>query len=248
MSALEKCEAYWELISASLDGALTPEEQAQLDAHLSECPDCRAMWEQLSGLEPELMELETPSADFADRVMAEVGRTEQEIPFTNLPQNRKAGRESLKQVKQWWKTIGVAAACCLFLLGGGWFVTHMWRAGSSSAPAQNETATYSAAATADAEEDASDAVTLPDESEQQAVVVPELKLDGQAYVQRNVASELPDGFAPAGELTAEQAGTTDLTGKTYFTNPDEPDTCWVEDADADGAPYYQLWSAENEIN
>ena len=245
MSALEQCEAYWELISASLDGALTPEEQAQLDQHLSECPDCRAMWEQLSGLEPELMELDTPPEGFVDRVMAEVGQTEQEIPFTNLPQNRKAGKESLKQVGKWWKSIGALAACCLFLLGGGWFVTHMWRAGSSSAPAQNETATYSAADTAGAEENTSDAVTLPDESEQKAVVVPELKLDGQTYVQRNVAAELPEGFDPAGELTAEQAGNTDLAGKSYYTSPEKPDIYYVEDSDADGQPYYQIWSVEN---
>ena len=244
MSALEKCEAYWELISASLDGALTPEEQAQLDAHLSECPDCRAMWEQLSGLEPELMELDAPSDGFADRVMAEVGQTEQEIPFTNLPQNRKVGKESLKQVGKWWKSIGALAACCLFLLGGGWFVTHMWRAGSSGSAARNETATYSTTADA-AAEDTSDAVTLPEESEQMPVVVPELKLNGQTYVQRNVASELPEGFSLAGELTPEQAGNTDLAGKTYFTSLDAPDTCCVEDFDADGQPYYQIWSVEN---
>ena len=73
MSALAKCSEYQELISASLDGALTPEEQEKLDAHLSECPDCRTMWEQLSALEPELMELSEPSEGFADRVLAAAG-------------------------------------------------------------------------------------------------------------------------------------------------------------------------------
>ena len=70
MSALANCSEYRELISASLDGALTPEEQEKLDAHLSECLDCRTMWEQLSALEPELMELSEPSEGFADRVLA----------------------------------------------------------------------------------------------------------------------------------------------------------------------------------
>ena len=70
MSALANCSEYRELISASLDGALTPEEQEKLDAHLSECPDCRTMWEQLSALEPELMELSEPSEGFANRVLA----------------------------------------------------------------------------------------------------------------------------------------------------------------------------------
>ena len=67
---MANCEQYWDLISYSLDGALTEEEQRRLDRHLAQCPQCRAMWEQLSGLEPELMELEAPPADFADRVMA----------------------------------------------------------------------------------------------------------------------------------------------------------------------------------
>lgn len=37
------CEAYLDLISASLDGELTQQEQAQLTAHLEVCPACRAI-------------------------------------------------------------------------------------------------------------------------------------------------------------------------------------------------------------
>ena len=75
---MANCEQYWDLISYSLDGALTEEEQRRLDRHLAQCPDCRALWEQLSGLDGALMELEAPAPDFADRVMAAAAETEQE--------------------------------------------------------------------------------------------------------------------------------------------------------------------------
>jgi len=119
---LANCEQYWELISASLDGALTPEEQRRLEAHLAGCPECRSLWEELSGLEAELRELESPSQGFADAVMAAAAATEQDIPFTNLPQDRNAGREAQKRVRAWWKPIRnwcAIAACCLVVLGLG---------------------------------------------------------------------------------------------------------------------------------
>ena len=243
MSALANCSEYRELISASLDGALTPEDQEKLDAHLSECPDCRAMWEQLSALEPELMELSEPSEGFADRVLAAAETLEQDIPFTNLPQDRKPGRETLRRVNAWWKPIGVIAACCVFVLGGGWFVTHMWSAGSA-APSETTQATgkaeeYSAAAGAD------DAAALPDPDEERPVVTARLTLDGRTYVQSSTAAGLPDSFSAEGELTEEQAGNSGMAGHSYFTRPEEPGTCWVEAFDADGEPYYQIWTAEN---
>ena len=35
------CEKALELISAELDGELTQQERAELQAHLDACPDCR---------------------------------------------------------------------------------------------------------------------------------------------------------------------------------------------------------------
>lgn len=45
------CENAFELISASLDGELTAAEEAQLRDHLAQCPTCRALQEELSGLQ-----------------------------------------------------------------------------------------------------------------------------------------------------------------------------------------------------
>ncbi len=45
------CENAFELISASLDGELTAAEEAQLREHLAQCPACRALQVELTGLQ-----------------------------------------------------------------------------------------------------------------------------------------------------------------------------------------------------
>ncbi len=49
-----------ELISASLDGELTAQQEAQLQAHLDQCGKCRALREELLGLREGCGELEVP--------------------------------------------------------------------------------------------------------------------------------------------------------------------------------------------
>ena len=41
------CKEALELLSAQLDGAITIEEQAVLDAHLASCPECRRIQNEL---------------------------------------------------------------------------------------------------------------------------------------------------------------------------------------------------------
>lgn len=52
------CEEYTPLISARLDGELTPEEAARLDAHLAECPQCRILVRELKELKEILAQSE----------------------------------------------------------------------------------------------------------------------------------------------------------------------------------------------
>ena len=40
---MNECERFQEMISALLDGELSAEEEAELRAHMAECPDCAAM-------------------------------------------------------------------------------------------------------------------------------------------------------------------------------------------------------------
>lgn len=250
---MANCEQYWDLISYSLDGALTDEEQRRLDRHLAQCPQCRAMWEQLSGLEAELMELEAPAPDFADRVMAAAAEAEQDIPFTNLPQNRKPGKEARKQLNAWWKPVRnlvLVAACCLVILGLGRFVTQMFSVGSAGngATAQDSAAAGSQESTAAAPEEAGEATgssgvgaevqedtagttdsSAADNGSLSTVEgAPELALSGGSYVLTDETSPtLPQGFAVTGTLTADQAGDSGFTGYDYYTDPDQPGRCWV---------------------
>ena len=45
------CTKYQEMISAGIDGELTEEQQAELDAHLALCPDCAALADALQSLD-----------------------------------------------------------------------------------------------------------------------------------------------------------------------------------------------------
>lgn len=135
---MKDCAVYWDLMSAGLDGALTPEERTRLDAHLAQCPECRELLAQLEQMGTDLGGIEQPGPGFAGAVMAEVARTEQEIPFTNLPQNREANKRAKERVGQWWKPIrtwGAIAACFLLILGLGRMIGVIGLHGNSSGSA-----------------------------------------------------------------------------------------------------------------
>lgn len=57
------CEEALALMSAKLDGALSPDEEAELRAHLAACPDCRALMETLEGLDEKLADLREPAPE-----------------------------------------------------------------------------------------------------------------------------------------------------------------------------------------
>jgi len=68
------CERYLDLISARLDGEVTVQEEAELTAHLQECPACRAIAQQMQGLHSALDcvgEVDAPAA-LAQNVMAQI--------------------------------------------------------------------------------------------------------------------------------------------------------------------------------
>ena len=55
------CEQALTLLSAGLDGALSPAERAALEAHLADCPDCRRLRESLTRLEKQVAALREPA-------------------------------------------------------------------------------------------------------------------------------------------------------------------------------------------
>lgn len=67
------CDQAFELISASLDGEITAEEQAQLQAHMATCPSCAQLQEDLTAIHQMTAEmLVEPPATIKANVMAEI--------------------------------------------------------------------------------------------------------------------------------------------------------------------------------
>lgn len=86
------CDKYLELLSARLDGALTQDEERELEEHLSVCPDCRAAGAQLAALRGAFHELEDIPAPegFARSVMERIRaeKPQKVIPLFRRPQLR----------------------------------------------------------------------------------------------------------------------------------------------------------------
>lgn len=104
---METCEYFEELLSQSLDEALSPGEGRALSAHLAGCPRCRETERQLAQLSRALRDWEDrpAPADLTARVMDRVGRPERPakaVPFLRRP-----------AVRAW----GSLAACALLCAG-----------------------------------------------------------------------------------------------------------------------------------
>lgn len=103
------CEHYYELISAQLDRELTREEEQELNAHLEQCPSCRALAEQLAGLHEDFSALEDVPAPegFTQGVMERIREEKKVIPLFKRSQ---------------FKAVAGLAAClaiCVGLYGAG---------------------------------------------------------------------------------------------------------------------------------
>ncbi len=100
------CDKYLDLISARLDGQLTAQEEADLTAHLHQCPACRAIAEDMKGLHAALSsvgEVDAPP-ELSQTVLSKI-RVEK----------RPDRRRTLRQLS--------ALAACLVLCAGVWQMT-----------------------------------------------------------------------------------------------------------------------------
>lgn len=105
------CDEYIELISAAVDGALSPAEQAKLDAHLARCPGCRALLADLTAIHEGLSALPdgSPPAGLHDRIMSAVA-ADNVVPFAPKKKARP------------WKKWGALAAAVALIFAGAWGV------------------------------------------------------------------------------------------------------------------------------
>ena len=104
---MESCSYYLELLSLSLDDSLTPKQQADLQHHLDQCPECRLLAQQLTEIHSELSAWEDQPVPegFTQQVMDQIRTPDTPkniIPLWKRPQ---------------FKAIGSLAACALLCVG-----------------------------------------------------------------------------------------------------------------------------------
>ena len=199
------CDRALELISAGLDGVLTPEEKDWLEKHLEHCPACRALDADLASLHQLLPTLAPePPAELKERIMDAV-RAAKTVPFPAREQ---------KKPRRWKAWVSVAAVAALVFLGG-----------RAALPALNSGGT-SMPATADApagtELPAADAAQAPEAALQEAPAaeVPASKAPSEeAPASQAPSAEQPSGGTSSTEAASPRAGskTSGGTGSTERT-------------------------------
>lgn len=165
---MEHCDRFIDLISRSLDEALSPQDQQALDGHLRQCPQCRELAGQLTQIREELDSWEPQEAPegFAQGVMDRVRGFEEQktlIPLWKRPQVR---------------ALGSLAACLLLCVGVLRF--DLGRSNASSASPASSQSSMSIAA------DGKSAAGSPALEESRAAI------DGQAVSSESTASYAPD--------------------------------------------------------
>ena len=154
---MEDCTRYAPLISAAVDGEVSPEERRDLMDHLAQCPACRGAYEEMLAMHMAFGELDAEvPGDLAGDVMAEI-RSRQKKPR-----------------RRYWLQVGMAAACCALVFLG--YRALGPAAAGNAAPTAADTALTGTADTAD---DAAATVTARVQSEEDvtAAAAPE---DGTA--------------------------------------------------------------------
>ncbi len=141
-------ERYMEWISAALDGELTAEDRAALDAHLAVCPRCARLYERLSRQSAALRELDcAPPEDLARRVL-------DHLPVQGAP----AKKRKLLHWKRW----ASLAACLVLVFTGGFALSRRGASNVSQSAAYRSVDPTTETALPDGESDAADA--FPEET------------------------------------------------------------------------------------
>ncbi|HEY7340892.1 MAG TPA: zf-HC2 domain-containing protein [Ktedonobacterales bacterium] len=141
----ESPEYRQEQLSAALDGALTPEEQAALDAHLAECDTCARELEELRQVRRLLRAMPEPALPRSFLLPTEgelvaprgVARPAEHATATNVTPLRQPTRSASRtlQVTRWIGTIAAVLGMALFL---GTLVIHQGANYSTNAPSADQ--------------------------------------------------------------------------------------------------------------
>lgn len=121
------CDEALELLSAALDGELSPAERNTLDGHLAECEACAALFDELAGQSRLLRDLDcTLPQGLSERIL------------TALPEQAPAKQRKVIRWQRW----GTLAACLVLVVWAGFALPGQF--GQKDAAAQLATDTISA--------------------------------------------------------------------------------------------------------
>ena len=148
------CEEALELISASLDGVLSKEEEQLLHEHLSQCPACRDLLADLEGIHESMPGLWVdPPSDLKDHIMERI----QSSTVSPMP----AGTSK----RRWKGWAALAAVCAVAVLGAGSLKYLGLGGGSSGAAAPPAAMSAGGAAMDAAPQEMPEAASVPASSD-----------------------------------------------------------------------------------
>ena len=134
---MKYCENFAALLDPFVDGELSPDEIARVQAHLDACPACRAYGDDALAIRASFPDAEdTPVPDgFAESVMARI-RAEAASQAEAAPQK--------KTSRPWLKALASLAACCAIVLLAAPMFSHSSK--TEAAPAEAPAAAADTAA------------------------------------------------------------------------------------------------------
>lgn len=203
------CDQALELMSARLDGPLSREETEELEEHLSACPACRALSDELALLHQELPTLAAqPPAGLKEGVMDQI-RASKVTPF-----------QSKKSRWRWRSLASLAAVAVLALVAVG--AMDQWREHGMLGSAQNAMAPAAAEAVTDrtgggAEQTAPSSMPT-EENQAEAAQAPLLTQEPEAETKSGQSSRSAAGASQEGLPEPAASQPTGGDGVSAYSN------------------------------
>ena len=205
---MEEHEVWQELLSACVDGELTPEEESALEEHLKSCKKCRSALALLQGMSNALHEEEEAPAALA--------RGSRYL-FDREQANRRSGWKR-------WRFTAIAAVVCLALLGAGTLGPKLF-GGNMSKKAEAAVSMETADIPADVpteEPPQAPKTSAPAVNAAASGVVKQVSTDSNSAAPEEAGEPAPQAAAaPAAENAAEDTAVTSLPGAVQSIRGEE---------------------------